>query len=70
MAYARCPGCRRMDLNQWSLEHYQPHGWMSLKLMLGGHRFRCEYCRINFVSMRPRKERFTFRRWVNRKESL
>jgi hypothetical protein len=58
-----------MDLNHWLGEHFRARGWMAFKIMVGGHRFRCEYCRTNFVCMRPRKEHFTFKRWTNRKNS-
>lgn len=62
--FAKCPNCFRMDLNLWYEEHLRARGWMAVKLALGGMRLRCEYCRINFVSMRRRKEHFTFNRWT------
>ena len=63
LLFAKCPNCFRMDLNVWYKEHWRARGWMAVKLALGGMRMRCEYCRVNFVSMRRRKERFTFNRW-------
>jgi hypothetical protein len=64
--FARCPKCQRMDLNGWSLDHYPARGWMKLRMSLGAKKYRCEYCRLNFVSSRRRKERFTFHRWEHR----
>lgn len=61
--YARCPGCHRMDLNGWTGKTYTPPFWMGLKVSLGAHKWRCEYCRLNFASFRMRKEVFTFKRW-------
>lgn len=62
--YARCPKCLRMDLNLWSEREFQGSRWMQMLIRVGARRFRCEYCRLNFVSFRKRKEIFTFRRWV------
>ena len=64
LKYARCPKCFRMDLNLWSERDFAPTDWMSALIWLGGNRYRCEYCRLNFVSFRKRKEVFTFRRWA------
>jgi hypothetical protein len=66
--YARCPHCWRMDLSLWN-EKGAHIGWFSAwRLKLGAKPFRCEYCRLNFVSFRGRHERFSFRRWErNRK---
>ncbi len=61
--YARCPTCLRMDLNSWSGKSYEPPFWMRLKISMGAKRWRCEYCRTNFVDFRPRKEVFSFKRW-------
>ncbi len=61
--YAKCPICRRLDLNSWSGKAYTPTGWTALKVNLGAKKWRCEYCRINFASFRKRKEVFTFKRW-------
>ncbi len=62
--FAKCPQCFRMDLNLWQAHHYTARGWMAFLLNLGGKRMRCEYCRLNFVSLRNRKEHFTFSRWT------
>ena len=62
--FARCPRCQRMDLNGWTGKTYiDPPFWVALKLSLGAHRWRCEYCRLNFAAFRKRKEVFTFKRW-------
>ena len=66
LAYSRCPKCLRMDLSLWSREHFKPPIWSSLLLALGAKPYRCEYCRHNFVGFRPRKEKFSFRRWQKR----
>ena len=64
MWFARCPKCRRMDLNSWTGNTYTPeYIWVGFKLQFGALRWRCEYCRLNFSSFRKRKEVFTFSRW-------
>ena len=63
LSFARCPLCFRMDLSVWQLKDFKPAFWENLKLGFGGHRWRCEYCRLNFVSLRKRKEIFSFKRW-------
>jgi hypothetical protein len=53
-----------MDLSRWSGRAYtDPPAWVAFKIALGGKRWRCEYCRLNFSSFRDRKEAFTFSRW-------
>ena len=61
--FARCPLCFRMDLNVWTGKNYKPPFRMAFLLLFGAHKWRCEYCRHNFVSFRNRKEVFTFARW-------
>ena len=61
--FARCPACRRMDLNGWTGKNYDPPFWVRSKVALGAKKWRCEYCRLNFASFRKRKEVFTFKRW-------
>ncbi len=58
MKYARCPRCWRLDLSRWSINDYYTSAWTRILLRLGGHPYRCEYCRTNFVSFRRRKERY------------
>jgi hypothetical protein len=60
--YAHCPKCLRMDLTRWNLEHYIVPFWTKFKLNLGAQPFRCETCRCNFASFRPRGERFSWRK--------
>jgi len=54
-----------MDLNTWTGKTYTPTGWTAFKVNFGAKKWRCEYCRLNFASFRPRKEVFTFSRWKN-----
>ena len=62
--FAKCPGCRRMDLNSWTGNTFTPPWfWAWLKIAFGAHSWRCEYCRLNFASFRPRQETFRFNRW-------
>ena len=68
LLFAKCPRCYRMDLNTWQARHGRTTGWMVLLLQFGGRRMRCEYCRVNFVSLRKRKEHFTFSRWTRLKQ--
>lgn len=63
LRFAHCPRCRRMDLNSWSGKTYTPGNWTAFRISLGANRWRCEYCRINFASFRPRNEIFSFSRW-------
>lgn len=70
LRYARCPGCHRMDLNGWTGNTYEPPFLVGLKVALGGKRWRCEYCRLNFSSFRRRKEVFTFSRWIKRDAAM
>ena len=60
--FARCPRCWRMDLRRWSPKDYVIPAGTKLLLALGGKPYRCEYCRLNFVSFRKRKERYRGRR--------
>ena len=53
--YAKCPRCLRMDLATWQPAHYRPGLWVTTKLRLGANPWRCESCRANFASFRPRK---------------
>jgi hypothetical protein len=45
-------------LSRWSRNDYQVTFFTSVFLTLGGNPYRCEYCRVNFVSFRKRKERY------------
>ncbi len=52
-----------MDLNTWSARDFHASSTQLLLMRLGGKPYRCEYCRLNFVSFRERLEEFSFRRW-------
>jgi hypothetical protein len=52
-----------MDLNTWSPEDHHVRAGQLVLMQLGAKPYRCEYCRINFVSFRGRKEKFSFKRW-------
>ena len=62
LQYAHCPRCCRTDLSRWNLEHYIVPFGTRFKLNLGAQPFRCETCRCNFASFRPRRERFSWRK--------
>ncbi len=62
LRYAHCPRCLRTDLSRWNLEHYIVPFGTRFKLNLGAQPFRCETCRCNFASFRPRRERFSWRK--------
>lgn len=59
LIFAKCPTCHRMDLSRWTQEHYRPSWWTQLMLSIGAKPTRCEYCRNNFWSFRPVRERFS-----------
>ncbi|MBM3748679.1 MAG: hypothetical protein FJW34_23125 [Acidobacteria bacterium] len=52
-----------MDLNTWSPEDHHANAGQVLLMQLGATPYRCEYCRVNFVSFRQRREKFSFKRW-------
>jgi hypothetical protein len=56
--FARCPMCWRMDLARWSEEDYYVPALKKLLLRTGAKPYRCAYCRVNFVSFRPRLMRY------------
>jgi hypothetical protein len=56
-----------MDLSLWSEKDCRISAFMALRMSLGAKPYRCEYCRINFVSFRRRHEKFTFKRWAKRR---
>ena len=68
LTHSRSPKCLRVDLNTWTDQQYWPSAFMKLKIKLGAHRWRCEYCRHNFVGFWPRIEKFSFTRWREREE--
>jgi predicted Zn-ribbon and HTH transcriptional regulator len=58
LPYARCPKCLNMRLSTWSPSHYHVTAGRGLLLFFGANPYRCEMCRYNFVSFRPRKYRY------------
>jgi hypothetical protein len=56
--WAKCPRCYRMDLSTWDPKYYHVRGLTALKLTLGANRWRCEACRCNFASFRPRQRKY------------
>jgi hypothetical protein len=56
--WAKCPRCYRMDLSTWDPKYYRVSGWSSLMVTLGANRWRCESCRCNFISYRPRQRKY------------
>jgi len=62
--YAHCPRCYRQELTRWAEHHYNPPRWTRWKLRWGAAALRCEACRCNFASFRPRKESFSWRHQV------
>lgn len=58
VVYAKCPRCYRMDLATWDPKYYRAGALAKLSVWLGAHRWRCEPCRRNFVSLRPRRSRY------------
>lgn len=64
--FSKCPRCHRMDLSKWSDTHYRAPFSHRLKILFGGRRMRCVYCRHNFVSWRPLKEPFDAQKRIER----
>lgn len=61
LRYSRCPLCYRMELTEWSEQHYFPRAGTLFLMRLGAKRLRCEHCRFNFAGFRPIKIRFSYR---------
>ena len=66
LVFAKCPRCHKMDLAKWSEHYYNAPLSQRLKMTFGGQRRRCVYCRHNFVSWRPLRERYNAQNRVNR----
>jgi hypothetical protein len=58
-----------MDLSLWSTQDYHATAFMLLRMSFGAKPYRCEYCRLNFVSFRRRREKFTFKRWAKTRQA-
>lgn|GEM_PF-1071177 len=56
--WSKCPRCYRMDLSTWDPKYYHVPAWSRVRLLFGAHRWRCEACRCNFVSFRPRQRNY------------
>ncbi len=52
--YARCPLCASMLLRDWTERYYYPPFYKRWLTYVGWKQQRCEICRVNFVSLRPR----------------
>ena len=55
LGLAKCPKCLRMDLVTWPEKYFRASIWRSLRYTFGAHRYRCNTCRYNFISFRPRQ---------------
>ena len=66
LLFAKCPRCHKMDLAKWSDHHYNAPLGLRLKLALGACRRRCVYCRHNFASWRPLKEKYDAQKRIGR----
>lgn len=51
-----------MDLSRWAEDDYYVPLFRRILLRIGAHPYRCEYCRVNFVSFRRRRDRYRRRR--------
>lgn len=58
VVHAKCPRCFRMDLTIWDPSKYHTSWIQDVSLWLGAHAWRCDPCRTNFVSWRPRRSRY------------
>lgn len=52
--YAKCPMCTGLQLINWQEKYYYPPAYKRMLTYLGWREQRCEDCRYNFVSLRPR----------------
>lgn len=64
--FARCPNCYGFELTTWSEDHYSAVGMTAIKISLGARRYRCDQCRVNFASFRPRRKKGRKRRTAKR----
>lgn len=70
LIFAKCPRCHKMDLTKWSTTRYRPDSTTNLKLAFGAKPVRCEYCRCNFASWKPVKEKFSYTKRAGRSQIL
>jgi transposase-like protein len=45
----------RTDLGTWSRKHYNPGLLSNFLVTFGAQKYRCDQCRHNFVSFRPKQ---------------
>jgi hypothetical protein len=53
----------RYELTRWNEEYRRPPVYNRLKLLLGAHRYRCEFCRVNFASFRRARKIYTWKQY-------
>jgi len=54
MFYAKCPQCAGLELTDWQEKYYYPKAHLRALVYFGWRQQRCDSCRYNFVSFRPR----------------
>ncbi len=54
LQYARCPKCANLRLHGWQEEYHLPPAYVRALTIVGARQQRCNPCRHNFVSFRPR----------------
>lgn len=54
--FAHCPRCLSLRLTDWDEKYYYPGRWARMLTWFGAREHRCDPCRRNFVSFRPRKK--------------
>lgn len=54
MWYTKCPLCAGLELVDWQEKYYYPPFYKRILIYVGGKEQRCDRCRYNFVSIRPR----------------
>lgn len=52
----RCPRCLSVDVLPVSPQRLRAGLWNQLRLMLGGHAYRCSFCTHKFVSFKNTEE--------------
>jgi C4-type Zn-finger protein len=68
--YAKCPRCYRQELSKWTTRYYNAPRWTRVLLWLGATPRRCEACRCNFASFKPRKQNFSWRHQVRTEKGI
>jgi len=52
--YAKCPRCAGLELTNWEEKYYYPPWYKRALTHVGAREQRCDSCRYNFISFRPR----------------